>query len=116
MVKNPHRKEDRTRNCQLVIDSLSKEVLETDLSHIQARDIVDCNAISVANLLEIFMGLLEYIFEELRKEEDEDVMKEHGRIYISILPHLLLFITSIKSKSICFVIFHTWLLILIGHI
>lgn len=58
-----------------MIDSLSKEVLETDLSHIQGRDIVNCNIVALANLLEIFMGLLEYIFEEL---EREDMMKEQG--------------------------------------
>ena len=78
MVKNPNGEEERIRNCQLIIDSLSSEILETDLSHIQAKDIVDSNVVAIANLLEIFMGLLEYIFEELQKEEDDDKKREEG--------------------------------------
>lgn len=80
MVQYPSSEEERITNCQLVIDSLSKEVLETDLSHIQGKDIVHCNLVSVANLLEIFMGLLEYIFEELKKEEEGDVTRDDGGI------------------------------------
>ena len=76
VVKNPDGKEDRIRNCQLIIDSLSSEILETDLSHIEAKNIVDSNVVAIANLLEIFMGLLEYIFEELQKEGDDELQKE----------------------------------------
>ena len=36
---------------------------------------------SIANLLEIFMGLFEYIFEELQKEEEEEILKQHGMIF-----------------------------------
>jgi len=79
VVKNPNGEEERIRNCQLIIDSLSSEILETDLSHIQAKDIVDSNVVAIANLLEIFMGLLEYIFEELQKEEDDDKKREEDQ-------------------------------------
>ena len=60
-----------------MIDSLANEVLEIDLSHIEGRDIVHGNIAAIANLLEIFMGLLEYIYEELERE-DNQCNKEYG--------------------------------------
>ena len=60
-----------------MIDSLANEVLEIDLSHIEGKDIVDGNIAAIANLLEIFMGLLEYIYEELERE-DNQCNKEYG--------------------------------------
>ena len=60
---------DKARNCQIVIDTLSREVLETDLAHICGKDIIDGHIASIGNLLEIFYGLLEYVYEDLQKEE-----------------------------------------------
>ena len=76
-TSSPQGNKDRIRNCQAVIDCLANEVLEIDLSHIEGRDIVDGNIAAIANLLEIFMGLLEYIYEELEKENNQ-YNKENG--------------------------------------
>lgn len=82
-TSSPHDNEDRIRNCQAVIDSLANEVLEIDLSHIEGRDIVAGNIAAIANLLEIFMGLLEYIYEELERE-DNQYNKENGELIFAI--------------------------------
>ncbi len=69
ILKHAHTEESKARNCQLVIDALAKDVLDTDLSHIKGKDIVRGNNASVGNLLEIFMDLLECVFEDMQREE-----------------------------------------------
>ncbi|XP_065065487.1 centrosomal protein of 95 kDa-like isoform X1 [Rhopilema esculentum] len=76
--QNATKKQEKIRNCQLIIDALSKEVLETDLSHIEAADIINGNIATIGNLLEIFMRLLEYILQELEKD-DESIEIDDGQ-------------------------------------
>lgn len=55
--------EQHIRNCQTVIDLIATDVLDVDLSHISGKAIVEGDKVSVRNLLEIFLGLLEYFME-----------------------------------------------------
>lgn len=46
-----------------MIDALSSDVLNVDLSHITGEDIVDGDLNSIQNLLEIFKELLDFILD-----------------------------------------------------
>eukprot|EP00794_Sanderia_malayensis_P009313 gene9313-10296_t len=86
--------ESRARNCQIVIDTLARDVLDTDLSHITGIDIVNGNAVSISNLLEIFMDLLECVFDDLQHEEalecnaddqDSNILSEDHDILFDVI-------------------------------
>ncbi|XP_006816335.1 centrosomal protein of 95 kDa-like [Saccoglossus kowalevskii] len=68
LIQNPITREDEIHNTQKVIDSLSIDVLRTDLSHITADSIVDGDFLALSNLIEIFAGLLEYVMEAISSE------------------------------------------------
>jgi hypothetical protein len=55
--------EQRISNCEKVIDALSHDVLNVDLSHIMAENIVDGDISTIQNLLEIFKELLDFILD-----------------------------------------------------
>ena len=55
--------EQRVSNCEKVIDGLSHDVLNVDLSHITAENIVDGDIATIQNLLEIFKELLDFILD-----------------------------------------------------
>ena len=85
-IKMAKKRQDRIRNCQLVIDSLAKDILGIDLSHIFSHEIVDGDVITIRNLLEIYVGLLEYITEELQQENDQIATDNiQGKIRIHVI-------------------------------
>ncbi|OAF64949.1 hypothetical protein A3Q56_07327, partial [Intoshia linei] len=49
------------KNCHIILDTLSKEILKTSLDHITAKNIVSGKYISINNLLEIFMDLYDIV-------------------------------------------------------
>lgn len=62
---------DHIRNCQLLIDSLARDILKTDLSHISGEEIARGSLTRVQFLLEIFFGLKE-CYLDWRKSLDSD--------------------------------------------
>ncbi len=60
--------QEEVKNCQIVIDTLSQDVLNTSLSHIKPEDVVNGNKESIGNLLEVFKGLLEYILDKIESD------------------------------------------------
>ena len=48
----------------MVIDTLSADIIQDNLSHIRGVDIVDGRMASVSNLLDIFLFLYEYVIKE----------------------------------------------------
>ncbi|XP_066932596.1 centrosomal protein of 95 kDa-like isoform X2 [Clytia hemisphaerica] len=69
LISNANEMEEQIHNVQVVIDQLATEILETDLSHIEAQSIVQRNPIHIQHLLEIFDGLLELVLEETDDEQ-----------------------------------------------
>ena len=63
---------DEVHNCQCVIDSLSSEVLNIPLTHIDGGDVVRGDVNSVTNLLEVFSGLFEYILDKIGSDISTD--------------------------------------------
>ena len=68
IIRVPRSLEDDRHNLQMVIDSLSTDVLHVSLSHIRAEDILAGDKQAVCNLLEIFQGLMEFILDQLQAE------------------------------------------------
>lgn len=68
IVKGARTSEAATHNAQAVIDALSLDVLNISLSHITGEDIARGDRTAVANLLEVFSGLLEYILDRIWSE------------------------------------------------
>ncbi|EDV28187.1 uncharacterized protein TRIADDRAFT_53542 [Trichoplax adhaerens] len=58
-IQYPSGLQDRIHNCQLLIDSLAKDILKTDLSHISGEEIARGSLTRVQFLLEIYFGLKE---------------------------------------------------------
>lgn len=79
LTSSPVNEKDHIHNCKCVIDSLANDVLNVDLSHINAKGIVIGDVISIKNLLEIFSGLLEYFMECI----DENQSDFEGNNYIN---------------------------------
>lgn len=75
LTASPKLPEEEIHNVQVVIDSLATDVLGIDLSHISAQYIVKKDHMQIQNLLEIFDGLLDFVLEELDKD-DERVEKD----------------------------------------
>ena len=63
IITNAVSHEQRISNCEKVIDALSHDVLNVDLSHITAANIVDGDITTIQNLLEIFKELLDFILD-----------------------------------------------------
>ena len=75
IVRSASTREDEVHNCQVVIDSLAGDVLHTSLTHISGADIIDGNRESMSNLLEILVGLLDYMLNKI----DSDISTYTGR-------------------------------------
>ena len=73
MATNAISYEQRVSNCEKVIDGLSHDVLNVDLSHITAENIVDGDINTIQNLLEIFKELLDFIL-----DVDDEFDLEHA--------------------------------------
>lgn len=76
LLPNPQTKQDDIHNCQMVIDVLADKILNTSLSHITGKDIVEGDRTSVANLLEILTGLFEFLTEKIEFEKSRDEEQE----------------------------------------
>ncbi|CAE1272743.1 CEP95 [Acanthosepion pharaonis] len=76
LLPNPQTKQDEIHNCQIVIDTLANKILHTSLSHITGKDIIEGDRTSVANLLEILTGLLEFLTEKIECENSQDEEQE----------------------------------------
>lgn len=76
LLPNPQTKQDEIHNCQIVIDTLANKILHTSLSHITGKDIIEGDRTSVANLLEILTGLLEFLTEKIDCENSRDEEQE----------------------------------------
>ena len=72
VLRHPMGREEEIHNCKCVIDTLSMDILNTSLSHITGEDVVNCNRAAVANLLEVFHGLLEYILDRIGSDIDSE--------------------------------------------
>ena len=57
----PITKEDEIHNVQLVVDHLGDKVLHCDLSHIDGRAVVEGDRVAMQYLLEILLGVMDYI-------------------------------------------------------
>ncbi len=68
VVRNPRTIEDEIHNSRLVVDTLAHDVLNASLSHIQGERIVNGDRETIANLLEVFKGLLEYILDKIESD------------------------------------------------
>ncbi|XP_038047602.1 centrosomal protein of 95 kDa-like [Patiria miniata] len=64
----PVTKEDEIRNVQLVVDHLADKVLHCDLSHISGRAVVEGDRVAIQYLLEIQLGVMDYIMEGIESE------------------------------------------------
>ena len=99
---NPQTKQDDIHNCQIVIDTLANKILHTSLSHITGKDVVEGDRTSVANLLEILTGLLEFLTEKIECEQEEEgnVNLKNKRNFKTkkILEHFIL--TSSNCRSV----------------
>ena len=84
MIKPARSRQDEIHNCQSVIDSLSSEVLNIPLTHIQGKDIVNRDFVSVTNLLEVFSGLFEYILDKI----GSDISTENEGMCLTDLVYL----------------------------
>lgn len=80
LLPNPQTKQDEIHNCQIVIDTLANKILHTSLSHITGKDIIEGDRTSVANLLEILTGLLEFLTEKIDCENSRDEEQEEGNV------------------------------------
>lgn len=67
-IEKPQSKSDEAKNVQAVIDTISADILNISMSHITGEDIVNGDKQAVANLLEIFSGLLEFIVDKISSE------------------------------------------------
>ncbi|WAR25456.1 CEP95-like protein [Mya arenaria] len=72
IVRSASTREDEVHNCQCVIDSLAGDVLHTSLTHITSAEIIDGSREAIANLLEIFSGLLEYMLNKIDSDASTD--------------------------------------------
>ncbi|XP_028395507.1 uncharacterized protein LOC114519557 [Dendronephthya gigantea] len=63
IITNAVSYEQRISNCSKVIEALSHDVLNVDLSHITAENIVEGDVPTIQNLLEIFKELLDFILD-----------------------------------------------------
>nr|XP_039265456.1 centrosomal protein of 95 kDa-like [Styela clava]XP_039265458.1 centrosomal protein of 95 kDa-like [Styela clava]XP_039265459.1 centrosomal protein of 95 kDa-like [Styela clava] len=63
-------KEAQIHNIKCIVETLSEDYLKVDLSHIQPEDIVNCDLLSVYNLIEILDGLLDYLLEKIGMDSD----------------------------------------------
>ncbi|XP_041473055.1 centrosomal protein of 95 kDa-like isoform X1 [Lytechinus variegatus] len=73
IIQSPVTREDEIHNVQCVIDSLSRDVLHCDLSHITGQAIVDCDIVSIQYLLEILEGLVDYVMEQIGSETSSEI-------------------------------------------
>lgn len=73
VIQSPVTREDEIHNVQCVIESLSRDVLHCDLSHITGQAIVDRDVVSVQYLLEILEGLVDYVMEQIGSETSSEV-------------------------------------------
>lgn len=77
IVRQPLTKDDEINNCQMVIDVLSADVINDNLSHIHGTDIVQGKLQSISNLLDIFSFLYEYVIKQIESDiptdTDDDV-------------------------------------------
>ena len=74
-VSNATSRQQKILNCENVIDALSHDVLNVDLSHITAENIVDGDIATIQNLLEIFKELLDFIIDV----DDEFDVQDSGK-------------------------------------
>merc|ERR1711962_176191 len=84
-----------TRSIQAIIDSLSEDVLGMDISHVSASSIVNKDREHIQCLLEIFDGLLQYVLEGLKHEDqiedygcdssDSDILDENHGILSDVM-------------------------------
>lgn len=79
MILDAVEKEEKIHNVQVVIDSLATDILDIDLSHINAQSVVNRDKVQIQNLLEIFDGLLDFVIEE----EEEGIQVETCILYSS---------------------------------
>jgi len=72
IVRAPLTKEDEIQNTQIVINTLASDVLHTSLAHISGVQVVEYDRETIAHLLEIFSGLLEYILNKIDSDASTD--------------------------------------------
>ena len=68
VIRKPRTFKQEVHNAQLVINTLSQDVLNVSLSHIQGENIVNGDRETIGNLLEVFKGLLEYILDKIESD------------------------------------------------
>ena len=68
VIRKPRTFKQEVHNAQLVINTLSQDVLNVSLSHIQGENIVNGDREAIGNLLEVFKGLLEYILDKIESD------------------------------------------------
>ena len=90
-MKEPKTEEEEALNCQAVIDSLSMDILNVSLSHITGEDIVKGDRRTIADLLDVFAGLLEYILDRIAS----DVSSDNGKVHIVTSTIVLLLTVSV---------------------
>ncbi|ELU06850.1 hypothetical protein CAPTEDRAFT_228536 [Capitella teleta] len=73
--RHPRTREDAIHNSQVVIDTLSMDVLNTSLSHITGDAIVAGDHTAIANLLDVFSGLLEYMLDKIGSDASSVVSR-----------------------------------------
>ncbi|XP_071965178.1 uncharacterized protein [Antedon mediterranea] len=88
--KHPHivsvrNKQDELTNIQITIDTLARDVLHADLSHISGEAIIDRDHVTIRYLLEIFIGLMEYVMEQITSGESTEVEDEQSAIDPDVL-------------------------------
>ncbi|XP_067126384.1 centrosomal protein of 95 kDa-like isoform X1 [Centruroides vittatus] len=77
LIKEPKTIEDEAHNIQMIIDTLSLDILNISLSHIIGEDIVKQNVISIYNLLEVMENYLLYSVQNtLRSEESVEAERD----------------------------------------
>ncbi len=79
MIQPPQTHQDEVRNVQAVIDTLSLDILNTSLSHINGEHIVSGDKQAVSNLLDVFSSLLEYIMERI--SSDVSSITDNGTVW-----------------------------------
>ena len=73
MIRHPRTKEDEVHNVQVVIDTLSLDLLHISLSHITGEDVVSGNKRAIGNLMEVILGLLEFILEGIGSDLSSEI-------------------------------------------
>ena len=100
VIQPARSREDDVHNVQVVIDTLSLDILNTSMTHITGESVVDGDQQAIANLLDVLCGLMEFLLDKIGSDiSSTDNDGELPMLYTYTNPRALI-ITVIIFNSV----------------